>query len=54
MTSPIARHQLSLDTPDRPQPDTAMVYLPSADLLDRAEAGFERFAALLGEGTSDG
>ncbi|WP_168714028.1 hypothetical protein [Streptomyces sp. A1136] len=43
MTSPIPRGVLCLDTPDDPRIDTAVVYQPSADLLERAHAGWQRF-----------
>ncbi|MET8298484.1 hypothetical protein ABZW02_31225 [Streptomyces sp. NPDC005180] len=42
MTSP-TRNVLSLDTPDGSDADTADLAPPSADLLDRALAGWQRF-----------
>jgi hypothetical protein len=34
---------LCLDTPENPRIDTAVVCQPSAELLDRALAGWQRF-----------
>ncbi|MFD4244483.1 hypothetical protein ACFWP3_23240 [Streptomyces sp. NPDC058525] len=45
MTSPAPRGVLSLDTPDGMSAGMVAVCPPSADLLDRALVGFERFAA---------
>lgn len=56
MTSPIhscARGVWSLDTPDDTRMGMAEVVEPSADLLDRAQAGWERFSGTDG-GESDG
>ncbi|EFL20155.1 predicted protein [Streptomyces sp. C] len=47
LTSPLPRNVLSLDTPDGA--GTAPLSLPSADLLARAQVGWEHF--LLGMGS---
>lgn len=43
MTSPTPRGVLSLDTPDSPGVGLAAITQPSAELLARAQIGFERF-----------
>ncbi|MFD4241978.1 hypothetical protein ACFWP3_10310 [Streptomyces sp. NPDC058525] len=45
MTSPTPRNVLSLDTPDSPDGALTAMREPSAELLDRALAGFERLSA---------
>ncbi len=45
MTSPTPRNVLSLDTPDSAGFGLAAITQPSAELLDRALVGFERFTA---------
>lgn len=49
-----SRGVLCIDTPDRPGPSPGLVEVrePSADLLDRALVGWERFLAS-GEEPSD-
>ncbi|MGP3691684.1 hypothetical protein ACTVZO_44820 [Streptomyces sp. IBSNAI002] len=52
MTSPTPRDVLSLDTPEGQCACIAAMSEPSAELLDRALVGFERFAATA-QGESD-
>ncbi|WP_185911033.1 hypothetical protein [Streptomyces sp. WAC07149] len=51
MTSPLPRNVLSLDTPDGA--GTAPLSLPSADLLARAQVGWEHFLLGMGSELSD-
>ncbi|MGW5852071.1 hypothetical protein ACWFQ8_29695 [Streptomyces sp. NPDC055254] len=54
MTTPTPRGVWSLDTPDSPGVGFAAVHQPSPELLDRAQAGFERFNSPTGEEPSNG
>lgn len=53
LTRMYARGVLCIDTPDSPGPDPAEAREPSAELLDRALVGWERFLVSAGE-SSDG
>ncbi|MCX5378677.1 hypothetical protein [Streptomyces sp. NBC_00091] len=44
---------IGIDTPDGPVPRAAPVPVPSADLLARARAGWERFVASLEEASDE-
>ncbi|MCX5381369.1 hypothetical protein [Streptomyces sp. NBC_00091] len=56
MTGPMrscARDVLSIETPDDPLAGVAAVAEPSADLLDRARRGWERFLGTCSEAADE-